>query len=195
MRPLSGSHFETMKPELTNLLPENRLRTLRQVYFLRLATVAVLVLSGVAIVHGVLLLPSYLFVRAQVEEREMRLETLTTTLAGAAEQEVSARVAAIGADSTYLATRAAAPKASTATQAVLSVPRDGVRLRGFSFAPQEGGAQMLVSGVASSRESLRRYEQALSDQPFVERVELPISAYAKESNIDFTITLTGSFAP
>lgn len=184
-----------MKYELTNLLPENRLRSLRQVYFLRLATVAVLVLSGVAIVHGVLLLPSYLFVRAQVEEREMRLDALTKTLAGAAEQEVSARVAAIATDSAYLAKRAAAPKASTATQAILAVPREGVRLRGFSFAPQESGAQMLVSGVASSRESLRRYEQALADQPFITGVELPISAYAKESNIDFTITLTGPFTP
>lgn len=184
-----------MKHELTNLLPESRARSLRQVYFLRLATVAVLVLSGVAIVHGVLLLPSYLFVRAQVAEREMRLEALTTTLAGAAEQEVSARVAAIAADSAYLAKRAAAPKAATALKAVLAVPRDGVRLRGFSFAPGEGGAQMLVSGVAGSREALRRYEQALGDEPYVEAVELPISAYAKESNIDFTITLKGPFTP
>lgn len=184
-----------MKHELMNLLPDNRIRSLRQVYFLRLATVAVLVLSGVAIVHGVLLLPSYLFVRAQVVERETRLSALTTTLAGAAEQEVSARVAAIASDSAYLAKRAGAPKASTATQAVLAVPREGVRLRGLSFAPSEGGAQMLISGVASSREALRRYEQALAGEPYIASVELPISAYAKESNIDFTITLAGPFMP
>lgn len=184
-----------MKDELTNLLPQNRIRSLRQVYFLRLATVATLVLAGVAIVHGVLLLPSYLFVRAQVDEREMRLTALTTALAGAAEQEVSARVASISSDSAYLAKRAAAPKASTAAQAVLAVPREGVRLRGLSFSPREDGAQMLLSGVAGSREALRRYEQALADEPYIASVELPISAYAKESNIDFTITLTGPFTP
>lgn len=184
-----------MKPELTNLLPENRLRSLRQVYFFRLATVAVLVLSFVAVVHGVLLLPSYLFVQAQVAERQERLDTLTRTLAGAAEKEVSARVAAIGADSAYLAKRAAAAKASTATQAVLAVPREGVRLTGVSFAPEDDGAQMLLSGVAASREALRRFEQALSDESYIAGVELPISAYAKESNIDFTITLTGTFMP
>lgn len=184
-----------MKHELTNLLPEGRTRSLRQLYFLRLATVAVLVLSGVAIVHGVLLLPSYLFVRAQVDERQMRLDTLSASLSGAEEQEVSARVAAIATDSAYLAKRAAAPKASSAIAALLAVPHDGIRLRGFSFAPAEGRARMLVSGVASSRESLRGYEQALAGEPYIEQVDLPISAYAKERDIDFTITLTGTFTP
>lgn len=185
-----------MKPNLTNLLPEERVRALRQLYFLRLAVVGVLLLSVVAIAHGVFLLPSYLYLRDTVEERKAELAQLSTTLAGTQEQEVSARVATLARDATRLAELGTTPKASAAVAAVIGLPREGIRLIGFSFADEPGdGAKMTVSGVAASREDLRAYEQALSNAPYVAAADLPISAYAKERDIEFTITLTGSLTP
>lgn len=184
-----------MSSDHTNLLPEDRARALKHLYFFRLATVAVLIFAAVAIVHGVLLLPSYLLVRAQVDERTQELSVLTQTLASTEEKEISARVTALASTSAYLARHGKSPKVSTAVAALIQVPREGVRLRGFSYAPNAQGAQMTVSGVAATRESLRRYEQALSSLSYIKTVELPISAYAKESNIDFVITLTGTFTP
>lgn len=185
-----------MEPELTNLLPEERIRALRQLYFLRLTVVSLIVLSGVAVVHGVMLLPSYLYLRNQVAEREASLARLTTTLAGSEEQEIGMRVAALAADSAHLARLSSVPKASAAVSAIIALPRQGIRLTGFSFAPEaEGGATMAVSGVASTREALRRFEQKLAEEPYVTKADLPISAYAKENDIAFTITLTGPLMP
>lgn len=184
-----------MEPELTNLLPEERARALRQLYFLRLAVVSLIVLAGVAVVHGVLLLPSYLYLRNQVEEREATLTRLTTTLAGSEEKEIGMRVAALTADSAHLARLSSVPKASAAVSAIIALPRPGIRLTGFSFAPETEGATMTVSGIATTREALRRFEQSLADEPYVAKADLPISAYAKESNITFTITLSGSLMP
>lgn len=185
-----------MEPELTNLLPEERTSALRQLYFLRLTVVSLIILAGVAVVHGVLLLPSYLYLRNQVTEREATLARLTTTLAGSEEQEIGMRVAALAADSAHLARLASVPKASAAVSAIIALPRQGIRLTGFSFAPEaEGRAMMTVSGVASTRESLRRFEQLLAAEPYVAKADLPISAYAKESDIAFTITLTGPLMP
>ena len=183
-----------MELELTNLLPEERIRSLRRIYFLRLAVVAVLLLSGVTVVHGVLLLPSYMYLRNQVGERAASLATLTTTLAGSEEKEISTRVAALSQDSAHLARLSSVPKASAAVRAIAALPRSGIRLTGFSFAPKESGvAAMSVSGVATTREALRIFEQSLADQPFVTSADLPISAYAKERDISFTISLTGPF--
>ena len=185
-----------MEPELTNLLPEERVRSLRQLYFLRLAVVSVLLLSGVAIVHGVLLLPSYLYVRAQIAERTVSLATLSAALAGSEEREISSRVAALAEDSAYLARLSTLPKASTAISSIIALPRPGIRLTGFSFASKEGAeATMSVSGIAATREALRTFEQSLSDEPYVSAADLPISAYAKERDISFTITLTGTLTP
>ncbi len=50
-----------MYPELTNLLPTSRIRADRQGYFMRLAVVAVLLLSGVVLAHAILLLPTYIY--------------------------------------------------------------------------------------------------------------------------------------
>lgn len=183
-----------MELELTNLLPEERMRSLRHMYFIRLAVVAVVLLSGVTIVHAVLLLPSFMYLRNQVGERSAALAALTTTLAGSEEKEISTRVAALAEDSAYLARLSSVPKASAAIRAITALPRPGIRLTGFSFAPKEGEeASMSVSGVATTREALRTFEQSLANQPFVTSADLPISAYAKERDIPFTISLTGPF--
>lgn len=184
-----------MELELTNLLPEERMRSLRRLYFIRLAVVAVVLLSGVILVHGVLLLPSYLYLRNQVGERAASLVALTTTLAGSEEKEISSRVAALGEDSAHLARLSSVPKASAAIRAITALPRSGIRLTGFSFAPNPGAETMMsVSGVATTREALRTFEQSLANQPFITSVDLPISAYAKERDISFTISLTGPLA-
>lgn len=184
-----------MITERTNLLPSVRARSLRRLYFMRLAVVGVSLFVAVVFIHGVLLLPSYLYLKDQVHERMTTLEALAQTLSGSEEQEVNARVSALGEESTYLAELADTPKASAAISAVIMLPRPGITLRGFSFAPGEGGAKMSVSGVATTRESLRSFERALADQPYVTATDLPISAYAKERDIDFVISLTGPFLP
>lgn len=184
-----------MTPNLTNLLPADRTRSLRRVYFVRLAVVSVLLIAGVAVVHGVLLLPSYLFVQHEVNERRTELALLSERLSGTEEKEVSARVEALGNDAEYLASLATSPKASAAVRAVISLPREGVRLLGFSFMTNAEGASMTVSGIAATRESLRRFEQTLAAQSYIETADLPISAYAKERDIPFMITLTGTLTP
>lgn len=179
-----------------NLLPEGRARELRQVYFLRLTVVAVIVLSVVLIAHAVLLLPSYLYVRLQVEERAQQLAALTATVTSAEEQEANARIARLSEDAAYLTRLAELPKSSTAVAAVIALPRPGIALYGFTFEQKgEGGATMIVSGRAATREALQSFEQTLKNASYIDHVDLPIGAYAQERNIEFTVTLTGSFTP
>lgn len=186
-----------MVPNLTNLIPPERIRAFGRLYFMRLATVGVLVLVGVVVIHAVLLVPSFLYARQQVSERTIELATLTATLAKTEEREVSARVTALSEDATYLARLKDAPTASALIRAILLVPRPGIIVTGFTFTPAAKGAmaRMALSGVADTRDALRRYDQALSAEPYVDQTDLPISAYAKEREIAFTITLVGTLTP
>lgn len=184
-----------MTHNLTNLLPKERERTLRRVYFLRLGVVAISMLAGVVVVHGVLLFPSYLFLQDLVRERTEALAAITAALAGTEEQQVSARVTSLAEDASYLARLEKTPKISAAVSALIALPRAGIALTGFSFAPSQTGATMNLSGVASTREALRSYEETLRTAPFITGVDLPISAYAKERDIEFTVTLVGPFLP
>lgn len=186
-----------MYRELTNLLPKSRGAANRRAYFLRLGTVGIFLLALVVVVSAVLLLPTYLYLSQRVAANEARVAHLDAALASSEEQEVNARLDQLAKDASHLAELSKKASASGAIRAVLAVSRPGIVLSGFTFTAGKEGEEhtMTVTGLASSRESLRRYDQALSDLPFVSSADLPISAYAAENNIPFTITLKGTLLP
>ena len=186
-----------MSADLTNLLPPSGTRRIRHGYLLRLLTVALLLGTFVAFVHGLLLLPSHLHASAEVRERteeRARLAQEAETPEGRAAQ---ARIASLEEDIEHLGRLGAAPAASEALEAVLAVPRGGIQIQGIAYtapASATSTGRMVLSGTAATRESLRAYAGSLEEADGIDEAELPISAYAKESAIPFTITLTGRFA-
>jgi len=184
-----------MFPELTNLLPQNRIRALRREYFVRLATIAVNLLIVVMGASVALLLPSYIYMNQQVSIRQARLDSLTASLATNQGKEANVRLAALAANATYLARLATTPSVTSAMRAVLAVPRLGIVLTAFTFMPpsKQGPGKMNLTGTATTREALRSFDQALGDLPFVTTADLPIGVYAKVSDIPFSISLTGPF--
>lgn len=186
-----------MYPELTNLLPKHLIRAFHRNYLLRVATLACMMLAGLVIVHGLLLVPSYIFVHNEVKREAVQLATLNASSHSMEETQVRARLKALSTNVVYLNQLGTTTAASAALRAVLSVPRSGIKLSGFTFTPP--GAKtpgtMGISGMAATRDTLRAYALALGQLPFVTNADLPISAYAQESNIPFTITLTGTLRP
>jgi hypothetical protein len=185
-----------MPNRLTNLLPSGHVRSVRRQYFMRLATVGMLMLALLIAMQAILLVPTYLYARTQVAQN-------TATLAASGEggsveeQEFQTRSQELARISGDLAGLTQLPSASNAIRSVLAVPHPGVALSGFTFSAPKGEApaRLDVSGIAASRDTLRQYAAALSALPFVTNADLPISAYAKERDISFTITLSGSLMP
>lgn len=184
-----------MATDRTNLLPQGRQRALGRDYLFRLLTVATLALTALVIAHGLLLFPTYLYLEQEVETREAKLEALNAASALAAEGEVGTRIDTLTKAATQLSSLANRPTGSGAVRAILSVPRPGITLSSFAFAPAPGESRMIISGTASSREALRTYRETLDALSYVTKADLPISAYAKESDIAFTITLSGTLLP
>ena len=202
MAQLSDSHSVRIKHkyvmsrhvELTNLLTPERARALLARYYGRFAVLALLTLSGLVVANGLFLLPSYIYTQGEVLSEQQRLSHLNDTLNKNEERSVNTRINSLRDTVQYLGTLTQVPSGSALIQAVLAVGRPGVILTGFTVTPAKAKnpSRMTVSGVAASRDALRAYNIALGKLPFVSNADLPISAYAKESNIPFTITLTGS---
>ena len=175
---------------------------MRREYFIRLATVAVWLLIILVLVQGVLLIPSYIFQNETVIARTTQLQKLSANVSTAQEQQVQTGLKALQAESSYLLNLQGTPTASTALRAVLAVPRQGISITGFTFGPPSTVTPatsalrtMQITGMAATRENLRTYDAALSALPFVSNADLPISDYAKDNDIPFTITLTGTLKP
>ena len=186
-----------MSSELINLLPRSRARAFRRGYFVRLATVALLLVALLVLLHGVLLVPTFLYARGEVARDRQQLALLDTSTQTSEEQEITARTNVLKGTVGYLTRVANVPTMSAALRAVLLVPRPGIALTGFTYTAPTGTGQpsMQLTGKADSRDALRNYVSALGQLSFVTSADLPISAYAKERDIDFTITLTGTLRP
>lgn len=186
-----------MQHELTNLLPYSKIRAFRREYFLRLATVSLFLLAGLIVMHGVLLTPSYIYFNEQIGAKRAQLAQLSASLASGEEQEVGTRLARVEADTEYLKRLDGLPSGTKSMRAVLAVPHVGISLTRFAFTASDkvGESKLSISGVAASRDALQRYNLALGTLPFVSSTDLPISTFAKETDLPFLITLTGTMTP
>jgi len=184
-----------MHSELTNLLPQERQRTLRRDYFLRLGIVAALFLVVLSFISAVLLLPAYVFLTLSSRAKEEHLTGIESTLSSSDEAALSARLTALSNDAVVITALAGAPSAIATIREMLAVSRPGISLSGFVYSLSAGKnpGKLSISGSSATRDALRNYQLALQSAPFALSADLPISAYAKDTNIDFTIAVT--FAP
>ena len=185
-----------MITKLIHLLPRERRRAFLQDYFFRLGTVVALLLTILVVVHGILFSPSYFNLEQSKANEQAHLNAITERLASSGDQEIVGRLATLDRETEHLSKISAAPSAVGNVRAIILLPRSGITLTSFSFTPPFGKSpgQMRVSGTAASRDSLRRYQSTLATLPGISGADLPISAYAKESDIPFTVTLSGTFA-
>lgn len=184
--------------ELSNLLPRSKKRALRREYFVRLVTVALGLITLLVIIRGVMLLPAYLYVHGQAISEQAELDRIASSASSAQEREINDQINAVKSDITYLGRLSSLPAASDAIRAILAVPHTGVTLTGFTYtAPNATSkqAQLAITGTAQTRDALRAYVASLGQLDYVSSADLPISAYAKDSDIPFTVTLTGSLKP
>src|SRR5690606_9691024 len=113
----------------------------------------------------------------------------TALLGSSEERSIAQRREQVEASARELSSVIASAEVTPALRAILSVPSEGVRVTGISAAPgaSDADARMSVTGVASTREALRRYHSAVAALDFVKNADLPLSVYAAETELAFTI--------
>lgn len=185
-----------MREELTNLLPADRKKATSRLYSIRLAAVTLLLISFLIVSAVVLRIPTYVYQYQQIQTEQQESVQLASRLSDNQGKGVTARFKALNENISYLSRLASTSSATTVIASVLNVPHQGVTLSGLSYTPAIKGTdeKITLTGKATTRESLQQYVSTLSSLSSGKGAELPISTYAKESDIPFTITLTGPIA-
>jgi len=181
-----------MNDTLTNLLPSGRQQALFREYFLRLSVVFIALVTALTLVAAMLLLPTYIFLTQSAATKASRLTNIESVLASSDEKILSAHLASLSNNAIVLLALGKAPSASAILRSALAIPRNGISLSGFAYTPSAGNVpgSLSISGTAQTREALRSYQLALESTPFAASADLPVSSYAKDTNIAFTITVT-----
>lgn len=181
-----------MHNNLTNLLPLERRRSLARDYFLRLGVIISTFLTMIILVAGILLIPTYVFLAASSSAKEARLADIKSKLSSADEAMLSVRLAALANSVATLTTLESAPSASAVFRTMLAVSRPGITLSDFVYKPAvlKTPGTLVLSGTSATRDALRNYQLALEKVPSILSANLPISAYAKDVDISFAISVT-----
>lgn len=182
-----------MTPDnFTDLLPPERHSALARGYFLRLGVVALLFATALVLSTALLLAPTYVFLAKSSGAKKARLTSMESSLSSFDDAALSSRLSVLKSNMGALAALARAPSASAIARAVLAIPRPGITLSGFEYAKAADArpGTLIVSGIAATRDALRGYQLALERAPFASSASLPVSTYAKDSNIAFAITVT-----
>ena len=183
---------DIMPNELTNLLPPERQRVFRRDYFLRLSVVTLFLFTVLIFVAAILLLPTYVFLTKSGYAKEVRLASIEKTFSSSEEEELSVQLASLSRDVATLTALVNTPSISKILLEVLAVPRPGISLNNFVYTAATGKNPGTISiyGTAVTRDVLRNYQTALTSATFVSAADLPVSAYAKDADIEFTIDVT-----
>jgi Tfp pilus assembly protein PilN len=175
-----------------NLLPWSRRRLLAREYHFRLGVIALLIFTTLILDTGILLFPTYVFLGSNVKAQETVLADITTALSSSDEMALSTRLTTLSNNATTLIALAKTSSVSDIMREILSIPHKDISLSGFVFAQAANKSKNVITlaGVAKTRDALRAYQLALQGMPFILSVNLPVSAYAQDTNLSFTITLT-----
>ncbi len=184
-----------MYNNVTNLLPLERRRMLSRDFTIRIGVVILVFVTGLTIIAAILLIPTYLFLDTSTSVKEARLANMDSTLSSSDEAALLARLSALSSNTAKLTALADAPSASATISEILAISHPGVSLSGFVYTPSVGNSPttLIISGSATTRDSLRNYQVTLQGTSFISSATLPVSAYASDTNISFAITVT--FAP
>ncbi|OGG78047.1 hypothetical protein A3A36_02625 [Candidatus Kaiserbacteria bacterium RIFCSPLOWO2_01_FULL_52_12b] len=147
-----------------------------------------------------LLSPTYILLIKSISAKETRLASIESTLSSTEEKALSARLSILLNEAAILTALGEMISASSRIRSFLAVPRPGVSISNVAYTPATTiqyknsvgtiPGTIAVSGTAATRDALRTYQLALQKEPFATSVNLPVSAYAQDANISFTITVT-----
>jgi Tfp pilus assembly protein PilN len=159
---------------------------------MRLVTVAAVMGAVLAGASAALLVPTYTYLLQAERASNMRLADASKNLAAVEETDLAKRLQTLEGDATAIAALATTTTGSSLVRTLLTVPRAGVVLSDIEYSPAAGGraGTVAVSGIAATRNDLRAFELALESVKSIAAANLPVSSYAKDQNLPFTILVT-----
>lgn len=171
-----------------NLLPEERVKELRRNYIARVCNVGLALLSAGTIIGGIFLLPTHAFIKGQYDAAAAELAERGIPREQAVE---SGAVMPNDGQPAVVQQLERTQPASPLLRDLMNVSRDGIVLTKIEYARAVSGQRTVIcTGKARNRDALAGFVERMKGLPTVSQVQLPVSAYAKESDLPFALTLT-----
>lgn len=176
---------------MLELLPNAQKKALKKEYFLRLSVVALVFLFAVGIFFLVALLPSYFL--SVVEERVVTEEFNDSIKSKRASESENLQVAIEDSKEMLFLLKQGGDEGALIERVIFKIidnKNSGIRIDGISINySKKDQYQVVVTGTSKNRELLKTFADNLRAEKNFSNIDLPISNFAKISDIDFSISL------
>ena len=170
-----------------NLLPQYQRAKLEKEYRFRIAIVSLGFALALLVVAVISLVPTYIISQGVIEDIQSQIQTVKDRGALAGSAPASAALKEVK-DLTNVLQSDGKVQISQIFSEIISARSGEIQLYSFAFSNVEP-RRLRVTGNSSTREGLVTYKKELEKIKFVKKVDLPISALTKSSDINFSLTI------
>jgi hypothetical protein len=173
---------------MINLLPTYEKVRMQRLHTSRLIGVILLFVAGLFVAALALLTPSYVTVWLQEAELQNRKDALDLAFASTKESAPVSVIDDLNYTIRYIDTFERVPEVSPVLDAILAVRDVGIKITAVTIEREGDTPRVLINGVASSRDVLQKFAQALRTIPLLSGVDLPVSNLTQAQNSTFSIS-------
>lgn len=175
---------------MLHLLTEEHRKKVVTEYRKRVTITLLLGLLCVCVISSVFILPTYFLSHGKYASVVIQDEALDSELAIKEENGSSESIKNVTLSIEALKIFEQVKNPSVILDNVVRSKPAGVQLRNFIFTPGEGAAMTVdIAGNADTRKSLVQFNQRLKNNSVFDDVVIPLSDFAKEKNINFSLKL------
>lgn len=178
---------------MINLIPPEAKSVMKFEYWARVLSVWSFLFAGVGFTAALLLVPTYVLLKTQLEVLNTEFDKTRDDAASFAQIEKDIKDANYIID--QLQKEQQALVSSRIIEGVTAATNEGITLSRFMMsaetAPKKGSTQSIqVQGEAQTREALAAFKTELERSPLFETASVPISDLARDVKLPFVVTIT-----
>lgn len=174
---------------MANLLPALYKKDVRREYKFRRIVVGIVLLAALMLIATAFLVPSYIVSSAKHAIVSQEIDALK---GGLTQEQTNTLKKTVDDTNQKIKLLSRNIKKTSVYDTLLSVideKTSAVKIHGIVYSVDSQGERVSVSGVARDRQSLLAFTKALEANTEFEKVDLPISNFVKEENIDFSLSI------
>ncbi len=177
---------------MINLLPEQEKGLLHKEYKFRLFAVSLSMLFFLLLFAVVLIVPSFVFSVYKLRAAEGTSSATVNAELQKRHADLLARVRKAKSALMVLKSEEVKIMPTDVVSTIVAAKTDRNTITSIAYTRKEGAVfKATVKGVAENRQSLLEFTNALENKEAVGSVNLPVSNFAKENNIEFTFEVIG----
>jgi Tfp pilus assembly protein PilN len=177
---------------MTNLLPNSEKHSIQKEYQSRILVVVLCFFIIEILIATGFLLPTYFLAASKEREAADRIAVLKKSMLS--DDVMRSILTTTNQKLKLLNTDEGKPSIQEIFARAAGKKVSGVSILSLDYALRSGqGGEVVLQGIAESREELVAFKKGLEQDTLFSEVVLPVSDLAKDHNVSFSITLHGAF--